>query len=146
MGIFRPKPKVELNAVEVGTRAEMFIINRLIANGYTVLTPIGNNTRYDIVIEDADGQFWRIQCKNGRRHHRMNAIEFNNYTLTRAGKRVPYTGAQVDYLAVYFGELQKAYLVPISHLGKVRGYLRLDNRSKSWANNKELRLAEDYEI
>ncbi len=27
---------------------------------------IGGSERYDLVIEDADGQFWRVQCKTGR--------------------------------------------------------------------------------
>ena len=46
-------------------RGDTAIITRFLQLGYIVLTPYGGNQRYDLVIEDADGQFWRIQCKTG---------------------------------------------------------------------------------
>ena len=45
-------------------KGDAAIITRFLQLGYKVLTPYGGNQRYDLVIEDADGQFWRIQCKS----------------------------------------------------------------------------------
>ena len=149
MGIFHPKPKVERNAIEVGTRGEQFIISRLVACGYTVLVPIGHGIRYDLVIEDADGRFWKVQCKTGRRHHRENAISFNCYTVTAKGKMIPYNASQIDYFAVYYKELEKAYLIPFDHAGAKIGHLRLGENTGTrgrWGAIKDARFAADYEF
>jgi PD-(D/E)XK endonuclease len=47
----------------MGDVSEAAIITRLLQAGYVVLTPYGKQHRYGLVIEDADGRFWRIQCK-----------------------------------------------------------------------------------
>ncbi|HEX6477487.1 MAG TPA: group I intron-associated PD-(D/E)XK endonuclease [Ktedonobacteraceae bacterium] len=47
-----------------GQISEAAITTRLLQAGYIVLTPYGGNQRYDLVIEDTDGQFFRIQCKS----------------------------------------------------------------------------------
>jgi hypothetical protein len=59
MGQFGPKQ----DSKSTGERSEAIIMGRLVATGYTVLMPFGENKRYDLVIEDADRQFWRVQCK-----------------------------------------------------------------------------------
>ena len=61
MGLFGPKQ----NNKTKGERSEAIIIAKLLEVGYGVLTPFGDNRRYDLVIEDADGKFWRVQCKTG---------------------------------------------------------------------------------
>ncbi len=61
MGQFGPRQ----NNKTIGELSEAIIIAKLIEVGYSVLTPFGDNRRYDLVIEDADGQFWRVQCKTG---------------------------------------------------------------------------------
>jgi len=61
MGLFGPKQ----NPKAIGERSQAYIIARLLEAGYNVLIPYGDNMRYDVVIEDADGQFWRVQSKTG---------------------------------------------------------------------------------
>lgn len=48
-----------------GHISESAIVTRFLQCGYVVLTPFGGSERYDLVIEDIDGQFWRIQSKSG---------------------------------------------------------------------------------
>ncbi len=48
---------------KTGDISEAAIITRLLQSSYVVLTPYGKNHRYDLLIEDAEGQYWRIQCK-----------------------------------------------------------------------------------
>ncbi len=60
MGIHRPKL---FNHKEMGERSEAIIMRRLAHAGYTVLKPLGENQRYDLIIEDAERKFWRVQCK-----------------------------------------------------------------------------------
>ena len=60
-GFFRPTPKEKAIKGAVGAESEAAIAASLIQAGYTVLTPNGYMHRYDLLIEDAGGQFWRIQ-------------------------------------------------------------------------------------
>lgn len=63
MGFFRPTPKEKGIKGAIGAESEAVIAAALIQAGYTVLTPNGYMHRYDLVIEDANGEFWKIQCK-----------------------------------------------------------------------------------
>src|SRR6266478_1431846 len=85
MGIFGPKG----NKKALGERSQAIIIFRLLEAGYNILTPYGDNTRYDLVIEDADEKFWRIQCKTGWVENDGAYIAFktaSSYYHTRAGR------------------------------------------------------------
>jgi PD-(D/E)XK endonuclease len=144
MGLFGPKQ----NPKAVGERSQAVIIFKLLEAGYNVLTPYGDNMRYDLVIEDADGNFYRIQCKTGWVENDGAYIAFktaSSYYHTRAGKtshgRRDYRG-QIDYFAVYCPDTGKVYLVPIAHVGTANASLRLlptANKQK-----KHVRWARDY--
>jgi len=45
----------------IGDCSQAYIMAKLLEIGYSVLTPFGDNQRYDLVIEDAEGQLWRVQ-------------------------------------------------------------------------------------
>jgi hypothetical protein len=146
MGLFRPKS----NKKALGERSQAIIIFRLLEAGYNVLTPYGDNMRYDLVIEDADGQFWRVQCKTGWIEEDGALIEFataSSYYHTRAGRtehgRKNYRG-QIEYFAVYCPDTAKVYLVPIDHVGTTNAKLRLiPTKNKQ---EKHIRWAKDYEL
>jgi hypothetical protein len=146
MGLFGPKQ----NPKAVGERSQAIIIFRLLEAGYNVLTPYGDNTRYDLVIEDADGNFYRIQCKTGWVENDGAYIAFktaSSYYHTRAGKtnhgRRDYRG-QIDYFAVYCPDTGKVYLVPIDHVGTASAHLRLLPTANK--QEKHVRWAKDYEL
>jgi hypothetical protein len=103
------------------------------------------------VIEDADGQFWRVQCKTGWLEGEGAYIEFktaSSYYHTRAGRktghgRKDYRG-QVEYFAVYVPDMRKVYLVPVDHVGTANAFLRIEpTRNKQ---EKNVRWAKDYEL
>ncbi len=140
------KPKQNHKAI--GERSETIIIAKLVEVGYGVLTPFGDNLRYDLVIKDADSRFWRIQCKTGRSNGEY--IEFKPtsfYYHTRAGRTThgskSYHG-QIDYFAVYCRETKGVYLVPVDHTGMSQVNLRLTPTKNS--QEKNVRWAKDYEI
>jgi PD-(D/E)XK endonuclease len=146
MGNFGPKQ----NNKTTGERSEAIIIAKFLEVGYGVLTPFGDNRRYDLVIEDADGNFYRIQCKTGWIESDGAYIRFaaaSTYYHTRAGRtgygRKDYRG-QVDYFAVYCPETRKAYLIPVDHVGVTDVRLRLLPTANK--QEKNVRWAKDYEI
>src|SRR5438270_12022075 len=87
---------------KTGDISEAAIITRLLQSGYIVLTPYGKNHRYDLIIEDADGQFWRIQCKTGWLDEEQTVIKFAtassyNHTAKQKGWR-HYRGRSIFLL------------------------------------------------
>ena len=140
--------KPRQNPKAVGERSEALIIARLVELGYEVLKPFGDNLRYDLVIEDADGHFWRIQCKTGRSNGEY--IEFkpvSSYYHTRVGRTThghkSYHG-QIDYFAVYCRESKGVYLVPVDDTGTSQTVLRLVPTKNN--QEKNVRWAKDYEL
>ena len=136
MGLYGPKRHTD----KTGDISEAAIITRLLQSGYVVLTPYGKNHRYDLVIEDADGKFWRVQCKTAWMEDGGASIQFATTSLrsrSTNGKvtysRAGYVG-QVDYFAVYSHELHKVYLIPASHIGNAT---RLRLRLAPSKNNQE---------
>lgn len=146
MGLFGPKS----NKKALGERSQAIIMFKLLEAGYNVLTPYGDNTRYDLVIEDAERKFWRIQCKTGWIEGDGAYIEFatsSSYYHTRAGRtgygRKDYQG-QIEYFAVYCPATEKVYLVPIEHVGTSSAMLRLLPTKNN--QEKKVRWARDYEL
>ena len=146
MGLFGPKR----DSKSVGERSEAIIMSRLLQVGYMVLTPFGESSRYDLVIEDADGGFWRVQCKTAWLSEDGTYIRFNtasNHYHYKGGRttnaRRHYRG-QIEYFAVYSPDTDKVYFLPVDHVGTGHGFLRLlptENNQK-----KGVRWAKDYEL
>lgn len=132
-----------MNTKHVGEITQATIMARLLSHNYPVLLPFGDNQRYDLVIETANG-FKRIQCKTGRLS--KGAIEFPvaSSAYHRGGKRRGYLG-EIDFFAVHCLETGKSYLVPCARLTLNNPCsLRVDppaNRQKlgvRWASDFEL--------
>jgi hypothetical protein len=146
VGIIRPKQ----NHKAIGERSEAIIIAKLLEVGYYVLMPFGDNLRYDLLIEDADGHYWRIQCKTGWIENNGAYIEFataSTYYHTRAGRtgygRKDYRG-QIDYFAIYCSDTKSVYLVPVDHVPTTSARLRLIPTENN--QEKHVRRAKDYEL
>ena len=148
MGLFGPKRHTK----SIGEYSEVVIAERLLRAGYNVLTPYGDSLRYDLVIEDADGRFWRVQCKTAWIDKRTGdeVVKFatsSSHYHYRGGKydhrRRGYQG-QVEYFAVYSPDLDKVYLIPIDHAGASDMSLRLT--MPKGRNQHGIKMAEDYEL
>lgn len=112
----------------------------LLKAGRTVLLPVGENQRYDLVI-DADGVFTRIQCKTAR--ITKGCVAFNTCSTHhhRGSGRRSYVG-EADFFGVYCPEVDKVYFVPIHGLGNTACWLRLDPPKRKRAATKS---AVDFE-
>ena len=134
----------------IGAESEAVIAAALIQAGYTVLTPRGYMHRYDLVIEDAEGKFWKIQCKTAWLSKDRATLRFNGYSLLMKGqkgrlesKRMGYEN-DVDYFAVYSPDAQKVYLLPITHVKNTENCLRLIPTGNN--QEKNVRYAAEYEL
>ena len=111
----------------VGDRTTLAVMLALKMAGLTVLLPFGENTRYDLVVED-EGTFLRVQCKTGR--FRGGAVVFktmSSYAHHRSAQvaRRGYHG-EIDCFGVHCPETGGVYLVPIDEVPGTDGRLRVD--------------------
>jgi hypothetical protein len=130
----------------IGDGSTLAIMLALHEVGFALLLPFGENTRYDLVIDDG-AELRKVQCKTGRL--RKGAIRFpacSTYVHHRNPlmPRRSYTG-QVDAFAVYCPDTNGIYLVPMADLAVEReGALRVEaprNNQKRF-----IRFASDYEV
>jgi len=138
-----------MNTKHIGDISEAKIIASLLASGRTVLKPVGDNQRFDLVLFD-DPKFLRVQVKTGRIDS-FNSVRFsvcslsskNVGALTYKSHHVSYKG-QVELFGVYCPDNDRCYLVPIEHVGGRECSLKL-SPPETW-KSRAFKLASDFEI
>lgn len=130
----------------IGDICEAAIITRLLQLGYVVLTPYGRSQRYDLIIEDAERQLWRIQCKSAWIDENGTVLRFDtaNHNVTGKKRDWRHYRGQCDYFAVYCEQLNKVYLISVDQVGATRANLRLAPTKNN--QEKNVRWAKDYEL
>jgi hypothetical protein len=130
----------------VGEIAVAQVLAALVNQGKFVLTPFGDSRRYDLGIDEEDGRFVRVQCKNGKLI--KGAVMFYACSVdSRSQKgrciRKGYRG-QVEAFGVYCPDNGEVYFVPVEDVPTTGCCLRVDpprNHQK-----KGIRWAKDYRI
>jgi hypothetical protein len=128
-------PPVSRHPVDVGLRTEAAITQALVAMGHHVFLPIGQNQRYDLLVE-VDGRFLRCQCKTGRL--RDGAIHFSARSVRSNTKDVltrTYVG-EIDYFLIYCEATGGVYAIPMTEALLSTGTLRVEPP----ANNQQRRI------
>jgi hypothetical protein len=129
-----------------GDRTALAVMLALRECGYAVLVPFGENTRYDLVIDDGK-RLARVQCKTGRL--RQGAVIFAvcscyGHHMRPGESRRDYRG-QVEFFGVHCPDTAKVYLVPIDDLD-VRTSAALRVEPARNGQRSKIRDAADYEI
>lgn len=114
----------------------------LLKTGRTVLLPIGENQRYDLVI-DTDAGFQRVQCKTGRLKNGAVVFDTSSNSAHRGTGRKSYRG-EVEFFGVHCPELDAVYLVPVEEVGAVGGQLRVEPAKNGQKSG--VKLAEKYVV
>jgi hypothetical protein len=133
------------NTSHTGEISRTQIIAALTLHGKTVLLPLGDYLRYDLVIDDG-GKFLRVQCKNGRLH--KGAVVFHPCSIDSRSKqggcvRKGYA-QEIDFFGVYCPDNHQCYLVPVDHAPVTGCSLRIEpprNGQKT-----RIRWAKSYEV
>ena len=129
-----------MNPKTVGEISEGQVVAALLRLGKVVLTPFGDNQRYDLVVEE-DGVFIRVQVKTGRL--RNNTIQFNTSSTTYEKGWKDYRGS-ADVFGVYCHETDTVYIVPVLECGHREARLRLKPTKNGQKTN--VRIASHYEL
>ena len=121
-----------------GSIAELAVATQLVQEGWNVLLPYGENTRYDLVAE-RDGRFIRLQVKyctpkDGTLN--VNCASSNNWSVLQ------YTAKEIDAIAVYDPVAETAYFVPVADLRK--GHMKLRLVPTKNGQKVKVRFAKDF--
>jgi len=146
-GNFMELLKPKQNHKAIGEHSEAIIIAKLLEVGYGVLTPFGDNLRYDLIIEDADDNLHRIRCKTGWMDEEKTVIKFataSSYNHTMQNKGWKNYRGQIEYFTVYCPVNRGIYLIPIEHTAGTQMSLRLEPTKNK--QEKNVRWAKDYEL
>jgi len=128
-----------MNTKDKANIAESKVISDLIASGYTVLIPFGDNERYDVVAEK-DGCFVRIQVKTGRIKNGTIKAKVCSSQAHRGKSHQHYHG-QVEYICIYEPTSKNTYMIPIEECGTSEISLRTEQPKK---HTKQIRWAKQY--
>ena len=121
-----------------GDITEMEIAAALMRAGRRVLRPISASCRYDLLIDNDDGTFTRVQCKTGVL--KAGSIIFRAYSVSgHTTAPMSYQG-QIDAFGVHCPAIGTSYLVPIDSLTHARGMVSL---RVSPARNGQVRRTRD---
>jgi prevent-host-death family protein len=136
-----------LNSNEKGNIAEAAIALEAIKLGIDVLKPVAEHGRYDLVL-DLGVQLLRVQCKWGSLDRELGVVcvRVGGSRHTPSGYITStYAVDEIDALAVYCGDLDETFLVPIDvAAGKRQLHLRL--RAPRNAQRACINLAADYQL
>ena len=103
-----------------GDISEMQFMIEASNRGFGVAKPIGDNERYDVILDRGLRRIWRVQVRGSGFVH-QNGFSVRTSWRT-CGKPMPYTPKQIDFLAAVFSGtrshgLQIWYLIPVRALG-----------------------------
>lgn len=116
----------------------------LLKSGKKVLIPIGENSRYDLVVDDG-GKFLRVQCKSGRL--REGVVKFNACSSGNARKpvRKDYAG-EAELFGVYCADNDTVYLVPVTSVCRTEAHLRIEPALPNRNKHGSIKWAKDFQL
>jgi hypothetical protein len=135
---------------QIGAISQARVMAALVEAGRFVWTPFVHSAlRADLLIEEEDGSFARVQAKTG--HIIGGAVNFPTQSLRAARRETEwrrvardYQG-DIEYFGVYCPDNGKVYLVPIQDVPNKRAAcLRIDPPKNN--QKKGIRWAEEYEV
>jgi hypothetical protein len=109
-----------------GDLAELRVAADLLARGYKIAFPYGEDWDYDLVL-CRGGALERVQVKYTRSNGAVVVVRARSQSLTngRVRQTKRYTAQTIDWLAVWESSLDRCFYVPASELGEGMSMLHL---------------------
>jgi hypothetical protein len=127
-----------------GDIAESQIAAALMRRGKKLLRPVSSSSRYDLLIDNDDGTFTRIQCKSGVL--RNGCVLFRVYSMSGHGTRARGYRGQVDAFGVYCSDTNSTYLVPVEAIAHCEHLVALRVEPARNAQRRRVRSAAAFVI
>jgi hypothetical protein len=134
-----------LTPSQKGAAAEAAITAAVIQLGLTVLRPLCEGRRYDLIV-DLEPALLRVQCKLARQTGGVLSVRMQTSRHTPHGYVfTSYSPSEIDAVVAYSSELNRCFLLPIAEVAGMRGvHLRLEAPKNNQAQG--IKWAADYEL
>lgn len=135
-----------VNSNHKGNVAELAIATEVARLGLSVLKPLTEHERYDLVI-GLKGRLLRVQCKWASKRGGVILVRLSSsyHSPTRGYVKSTYAEDEVDAIAVYCADLERCYLLPIDiFAGRSSVHLRVGPAQNN--QRAALNWARDYEF
>lgn len=117
------------------------VLAALVGRGFDVLVPFGSGQSYDLVLDLANSDFLRVQCKTA--WLQLGCLIFNSRSTDHGHGRASYEGL-AEIFGVYSPANQSVYLIPVKAMPGFKGRLRLEPTRNN--QRKGVRFAADFAI
>ena len=133
-----------MNTKSQGNIAEIAVIKEFLKNGFKVSLPYGDNSSYDIIVEDSSKKLYKIQVKS------CQSVSDNGCCSFKIGKNrsnksnnfsIKYEENEVDVFALYCLELDEIYLIDYHEVGVDGVSIRINKNQRI---TKNMKFREDY--
>lgn len=126
-----------------GDIAEAFVTAKFLQLGWRVLRPVGDNQRYDLVIDRGNG-FETVQVKTARFYRNALQVQLCS-SQCRAGKGKKKYFGQIDLVAGFYPADGSVYLLTLREVGDITEVsLRLDTAQNG--QQAKVRMAAEYKL
>jgi hypothetical protein len=129
------------NSKAIGDETEARALSELVASGYSVSVPFGDNDKYDLIVDDGT-ELHQVQCKTGW-SNKAETLRFNTHSQTTKNGvyyEDTYHGS-IDAFLVYYPENEQFYWVDVTEATDQKMELRfaseIDHPSINWATEYE---------
>jgi hypothetical protein len=125
-----------------GDLTEQIVITELKRRNISVSTPVGDNERYDVVLEKPDGSLLRGQVKTGRLKDGVVRFKGVSQHTNSSGHVYKQYDDDVDCFLVHCDETEETYFVDADEVGTSM-HLRIDSPAQK---TNQINWADDYRL
>jgi hypothetical protein len=97
------------NTKHIGDLAELDFMLQAAGHGFAIAKPFGDSEHYDIMV-DAGGHIWRVQVKTANLYRNRTFAVRSHWS--GYSHLVPYTPADIDFLAAFIRRYRIWSLIP----------------------------------
>ena len=129
---------------QIGDISVAYVTARLLDEGYNVLKPLTEDSRYDLVVE-IDNKFVRVQVKTlyVDKKHGYHVLDARYQTRSK-GKKA-YNDKQVDIIIGFHRETKQLAIVPINKIKNKILIFWIDRKPK-WTNSKNEQYLNNFSL
>lgn len=138
----RQRITADMESHRQGDLTEQIVITKLKKRNISVSTPVGDNERYDVVLEKPDGGLLRGQVKTGRLKEGVVRFKGVSQHTNSSGHVYKEYGDDVDCFLVYCDETEETYFVDSEEVGTSM-HLRIDSPTQK---TDQINWADDYQL
>lgn len=133
------------NKKQQGNLGEISALKEFLKYGFKVSLPFGDNTSYDLIVEDNSNTLYKIQVKSSEQINKDGVYKFSTSKKrinTQRNYTKVYEKNEVDYFVLYGVSLDELYILKFDEAGTNDTCIRVEPPKRKGGAIPKMR--EDY--